>query len=172
MSLSYTHALFDTCIPKERITSRFLLGTVLFLWIMSLLGIEAVAYHRNNRVKCTFTTYSEISISYKWLLISDFLMDLSSFFLIFSGLEFIWAQAPSTMKGLILGLVYTHSWVWDLCCIPYCFLHLHSRSLPVHVSWKHTKLTCGILYFLMEGVIIFLVLIVLSVLIKRYMKKI
>ena len=164
------HPLFHTCIPKVRITSRFLLGTVLlFLWIMSLLGIEAVTYHRNNGVKCTFTTYFEIRISYKWLLTSGFLMGLSSFFLITSGLEFIWAQAPSTMKGLVLGLAYTFLGLGT--SLHTLLLSPFALKMPVPVSWKHTKLSCRIWYFLIEGVIILLVLILLSVLIKRCKKK-
>ena len=172
------HPLLYRCLPKMRITSKFLFSTsCFFLWIKSLLAIEIVAYHQQTMTsnytsfsRCVFTKKPDINISYKWLFISHFTSGLSQFLLTSSAFEFIWAQAPSSMKGLILGFGYSFV---GLCTLlhtalasPFIF-----KKIAQHVSWEHAPLTCEIWYFLMEGVIVLVVLIVLSVLVKRYNKQ-
>ena len=40
-----------------------------------------------------------------------------------------------------------------------------------HIPWDHAPLTCRMWYFLIEGVIILVVLIVTGVLVKKYKKR-
>lgn len=171
------HPLLHRCLPKLSITSKFVIATVLFMaWIISMLAIEIVTYHDklkhgNNTAKCTFTERHEIyTMSYKWLLFSNIMRGLSHFLLISSGLEFIWAYAPLTMKGLLLGLAYMFFGLNTLLHTAIAWPFLFKK--PAFIQWsKHAPLTCGIWYFLIEGVIMF-VLIVISVLaIKRYKRR-
>ena len=160
-------------LPKGSIANKFLVGTVLFLlWILSLLAIEATAYNKqlklkNSSVKCIFgEDYPEVEIDRKWLLIPDVMSGASCLLLVVTALEFIWAQAPSTMKGLMFGTGYAILGLNTLlqCVIAFPFL-FKIRAIDWH------PLTCGIWYVVMEGTIILAVLIVMSVVIKRYKKR-
>ena len=171
------HPLFTRCLPTISITNRFLFGAVsLLILVVSLLVIEAIASKQewqqlsNNITKnCIFTASPKVQIHFntEWLVIPGFMGGLSNLLLILSALEFIWSQAPMTMKGLALGCMYAllglsvmlHSTITS----PFVFM--------THIQWKHSPLTCGTWYFLIEGVIILVVLIVIGVLVKRYKKR-
>ena len=171
------HPMFYRCLPKMHTTSKFLLGTgCFFLWILSMLAIEIVVYHqkmmtnnhRNTSFRCIFVEkHDSTNISYKWLLIPSFTSGLSQFFLTCSAFEFIWAQAPSTMKGPILGFGYSFVGLSTLLhtalASPFVF-----KRIAHHIPWEHAPLTCDIWYFLLEGMIILVILIVISVTVKRY----
>ena len=175
------HPLFYRCLPKLRIASTFLLGMVIFLlWILSLLAIEIAVYHQQLQsvtvndnhtvtsvIRCAFIHTARVNISYRWWFIPSFLDGLSHFILLSSALQFVWAQTPSNMKGLMLGLVYMFLGLSTLIHTglgsPFIF-HIFAH----HVPWKRAPLTCEIWYFLLEGVIILVVLIVSSVLVRKY----
>ena len=166
------HPLFSRCLPRVSIMNMFLLGTIMtFMWIMSLLTIETIACQDQlYSGKCVFTDESSrVNMNYRWLLIPESMCGLSSFCIILSALEFMWSQAPSTMKGMILGFGYTFLGLSALLhtaiASPFIF------RKPVTVSWENIKLTCGIWYFLMEGMITLVVLIVITVLLQRYKKR-
>ena len=171
----FIHPFFHRCLPKGSILSKFLLGTVLFiLWILSLLTIEAVAFHKqlslsNSSHQCIF--YDEnpkVKIDRKLLLIPDIISGASCLLLVTMALEFIWAQTPSTMKGLMFGTVYAilglNTLLQSAIALPFLFIDKLSA-----VNWH--PLTCGIWYFIMEATILFTVLIVIAVIIKRYRKR-
>ena len=169
------HPFFYKYLPRVSIMTTFLCGTVFFfLLIISLLAIESIAYHNeimlNHTAVCIFIDGPQASINHMWLFIPGFLSGLSSLLLLLSGFEFIWSQAPSTMKGMIFGLAYAFLGLYTLLhtaiSSPFVF-----KEHVVRVPWEHAHLTCGVWYFIMEGVIILTILIVISVLVKQYKKK-
>ena len=91
------------------ITNKFLFRTAsLLMWIISLLVIERASYQEgwkssNLTRNCIITG---VHINSNWMLIPSFMSGLSNFLLILSALEFIWSQAPMSMKGFALGCMY------------------------------------------------------------------
>ena len=171
------HPLFYRCLPKLRITTRCLLAVVmLFLWILSLLALDVAVYsydQQNNTLhNCIFLDENNIriTISYKWLFIPSFLDALSHFLLVSSALEYIWAQTPSTMKGLMLGFAYT---LFGLSALVHAALvfPFFNKKMAERVQWQHTPLRCEVWYFILEGVIILVVLVLTTTLIKTHNKQ-
>ena len=163
------HPMFFRCIPTLSIANKFVLGTTLtLLWIMSLLLMESVSYHNGlYHSKCIFTEIQHFEISYKWFIIPKMINGFASLFLILSSFEFVWSQAPSTMKGMIFGFGYSFL---GLCIL----LHTAIASPFIFhnsIQWTNTKLTCAIWYFLMDGLIILVALIFIIILIQRYKKR-
>ena len=174
------HPLFYRCLPKVRITSKFMLATVVFLlWILSLLALDIGIYLKQKTIdsnqtstsgslpKCIFVDKPDIIISHTLQLIPSFLDGLSHFLLASSALEYIWAQTPSTMKGLMLGFGYMFlglsTLIHTAVSFPFFYINLAKR-----IPWLHTRLTCEIWYFLLEAVIILAALIMTGILVKKH----
>ena len=170
------YPFFHRCLPKISIMTTFLYGTVfLFLLIISLLGIEIAAYisqlNFNDTTRCIYIDdqYSlPLGISNTWMLIPGFLSGLSLLLLVISGFEFIWSQAPSTMKGMILGLAYAFLGLYTLVHAAISSPFVFKSDL---IKWKHTLLTCRIWYFLVEGAVVLIVLIIISTLVRLHKLK-
>jgi peptide/histidine transporter 3/4 len=166
------YPIFHRCLPRLKITNRFLLGIVLFLLrILALIGIEIAVYRTKPNVsKCIFThgLDSEVNVNYyKWLLLPGLSSGLSTFLFILSAIEFIWAQTPYFMTGLVFGIAYAFLAL-------YVFIHLAIGSPFLfidRVHWKHYPLTCGIWYFTMQAVIAVVALIVGLIAFKKYKER-
>ena len=163
--------LFSRCMPRLSTTSIFLLGAILtVLWIISLLIMESVAYQAGlYHGKCVFTESSKLLLDYKWFLLPKSIHGIASLLLILSSFKFIWSQAPLTMKGIMFGFGYFFLGLSAL-------LHTATASLfifdwPVTVSWDHAKLTCGIWYHLMEGLITLVAVVLITVVVQIYKKR-
>ena len=150
----------------------FLLGAVLtVLWIVSLLIMESIAYKAGlYRGKCLFTEASpKLHLDYKWFLPPKSIHGIASLLFILSSFKFIWSQAPLTMKGIMFGFGYFFLGLSAL-------LHTAISSLfifngPVTVSWDHAKLTCGIWYYAMEGLITLVAIVFITIAIHIYKKR-
>ena len=164
------YPLFHKCLPRLRITSQFLLGIVLFLFrILALIGIETgIHYTTQNMTKCIFTqgldSDSNVEISYKWLLIPGFTGGLSTFLFLLSAIQFVWAQTPYFMTGLVFGIMYAFLALYILIHLAIGSPFLFIDSVP----WDHYPLTCGIWYFVMQAVIVLVALIVGFIAVKKY----
>lgn len=169
------YPLCNRCLPQISITKKFLLGIVFFLLrIISLLSIEIVAFteqlnSKNTTVTCIFTAEHKetIHIGYKWLLIPGFMSALSSLLFLLSAFEFIWAQTPYSMTGLVLGIMYAFLGLNTSLQVALASPFLFVTGIP----WKSIPLTCGIWYFIMQSIIVFVVLIVGMVMFKRYKRR-
>lgn len=170
------YPLHIRCFAKIKITSRFLLGTVLFLLhILALLMIEiTTSYYgetksNTNSTKCIFTAddKNEMTlVNYKWLLAPGFMRGLSIFLFFTSGIEFIWAQTPYYMTGLALGTMYAflglNTTIQALIASPFLFFK---------IPWKNVPLTCGIWYFLLQGALMAIFLIVGIITVSKYKRR-
>lgn len=170
------HPLFYRCLPKISIMNTFLCGAaLLFLLIISLLVIEIAVYHNqlnfNETTQCIFINdlYPHpLSISHNWIFIPGFLGGLSILLLVISGFEFIWSQTPSTMKGMVFGLAYAFLGLYTLIHTAISLPFMFKSHL---IKWEHALLTCGIWYFLLEGAVVLIVLIIISTLVKLHKLK-
>ena len=178
------HPLFYRCLPRIRIMTTYWLGTAMFLlWLLSLLAFEIVVYHQHllqetvssnhtvsQQVGCAFEEQPDIHVhfSHMWWYIPSFLCGISTFTLHSSVLQFIWAQTPSNMKGLMLGLGFLFLGFSSFVHYGISSPFVGRRLLHFKVSRGHGPLLCEIWYFLLEAVIIFVMLIVIGVLVRKY----
>lgn len=167
--------LFYSCIPKVNITTKFIISSVLYLIrIVAFLGVESASYQnqiQTNAAKVTrcYTLQNShhniiTNVDSKWIVVPEIINGLSLFILILAGMEFICAQAPFNMKGLLFGITYT---IFGCCSL------LHSGLLvPFHYVddkvWKKVPLTCGIWYFLIQAVLVLVCFVLMGVVIRRY----
>ena len=171
----FIYPFFNNYLPKISIAKKFLLGTVLFLVrILSLLSIEIVTFtdvwdSKNSTKTCVFTTEGKktINISGKWLFIPGVMSAFSSLLFLLSGFEFIWAQAPTSMTGLLFGIGYAFLSLNTIFQAALASPFLFVTSVP----WQHIPLTCGIWYFTMQSLVVILVLASVGILIKKYKRR-
>ena len=167
--------LLSDFIPRVSITGMFSLGAfATSLWIISLLIMDIVA-HEDNMYSgsCIFTesdaSKHNFSIDFKWFLVPKSFQGIVSALLILSFLKFVWSQSPVTMKGMILGFGYfflgLSSLIHTVIASPFIF------RKPVTVSWEHVKLSCGIWYLLMEGVISIIAIFLIFIIVRQYKKR-
>ena len=170
--------LFHRVFPNSSILGKFIFASGLFvLWIVSLLAIEAVAAYNGSTTgnssvlaqECIFKQTShdpDFKIGRMWFLIPDIFSGISCFLLVLTGIEFIWAQTPSSMKGLMFGCAYTllgfNTLIQTIIAYPFLF---SVREIDWH------PLTCGVWYFLMEGALILVALLIIAVVVKKYKKR-
>ena len=113
------YPLFNRCIPNISTLGLGLISVVFsLLRVLAFLGIEIGAFleqpnHNNNITtiaetkSCLYSSGSpQIQFSSLWVLILGSTEGLYSLLLILSGYQFMWAQAPSSMKGLVIGMMY------------------------------------------------------------------
>ena len=168
------HPLFHSCIPRISITIKFLFSIFLFLAaVMALLGIESASYllERGNHTafKCVFqtdSTHPEINVDVHWVIVPNILNGVSIFVYILSAIEFICAQAPFNMKGLVLGIACA---LFGLGALIHA--SISEAFTGKHAVWEKAPLTCGIWYLMMEGVVALIGFIVVVVIIKMYKRR-
>lgn len=165
--------LFSSCMPRLSTVNVFLLGAVLIvLWIVSLLMMESVAYQAGlYHGKCLFTDSetSKLQLDDKWFLLPKLIHSIASLLFILSSFKFIWSQAPLTMKGIMFGFGYFFLGLSALLHIASASLFIFDR--PVAVSWDHAKLTCGIWFYLMEGLIALVAVVLITIVVQIYKKR-
>ena len=85
------------------------------------------------------------------------------FLSILSAIEFVCAQAPYNMKGLMLGIAYIligiGSLIQTAISTPFFYKQL---------EWEKVPLTCGIWYFMLQGAIVIVGFVVAVAMIKQY----
>ena len=95
-----------TCCIKFSIIARFLLGIfVTILYELHLLGIELVATQTSDLHNSTCFYYvNDETVSRYWLILPKVIYGIATYIVLTSTLEFIAAQAPYSMRGLLLGI--------------------------------------------------------------------
>ena len=180
--MSVVHPLFHTCIPRVSITIKFLFSVLMFFAaVLTLLGIESISYIFERKLNesqnitlnnCVYDTrtdyaYSENVIDAHWIILANVLNGLSIFVYVLSGIEFICAQAPFNMKGLVIGIGYA---LFGLCALVH--LSISDAFTKKYALWKNAPLTCGIWFFMMEGIIILTGFFTLVVIVKMYKRRV
>ena len=172
----FIYPLFYRCFPTVHTANLFLFGVFLsFLRILCFLGIEIGAYseqtgHSINASmlpiapkSCRHDNTVKIEFSSLWIIVIGSLEGLYMLLFIVSGYLFLWAWAPSSMKGLIfgmtLGFLGLNVMFQSAISAPFLF-----ADLP----WHRVPLSCGIWYFMMQAVITIVVFVMLHFIARRY----
>ena len=153
---------------------KFMIG--LFFALMSVIGYFSleVAGHVKLQADTTNATCllekdsnsPTLPIDFKWIVIPECLRSFSSFFMITSAIQFICAQSPYSMKGLIAGIAYSF--------LGLSYLISYIVLIPItHAAhkWPPTKYGCGTWYLLSASIILLLMFILAYILIWKYKKR-
>ena len=181
------YSLLRRCVP--RIFSRVLLGgvllflTVLYMLVIDLIGhlklnrngLGVDGYYSNNgngtltycmfQINVSSDDVTALDLPWGVHVIPNFLISLSPMLITTSAFEFISAQSPHSMKGLLVGLLFAIKGLFQLSS---AFLLL-PFSLPHYwATIGQNTLNCGFGYFVIIIVLAFTGLVVFLAVVKRY----
>ena len=139
-------------------------GTGLFLCLVSSLAslsINTIEHLHSNASQCDFgsaATHTS-SVPLYWVLIVDLVNGLGVNMVCCTGLEFVMAQTPNRMRGILMGL--------SIAVLGFSMLTgvLLARLFELFIS---ATPSCGFYYYLVVSLLILLVLLLFVVLAKRY----
>ena len=143
--------------------------------VLTLMAYNVISRHNslqmngpNVTIPCLFETQStegvlNKSFNYKWITVPDFLLLISLTMLYIGLVEFISAQVPFFMKGLMIGITYCSFSYLGLCG----WLHLYHSS----VFWGTGTLSCGFWYILLLTIVNLGILFLILVILTRWYKK-
>ena len=177
------------CIKFKNLFTRIKIGVILcLLGVITLLTIDTIGHviqhrdvsfnHTYNQSQCVFQSYmlnnTEIeypALNMHWsvLIPSNLLLGIGPILVITTILEFISAQSPQSMKGLLIGVFFA---------IRGLFQFLNSVVI-IPLSLKHPWASggmlesppvtnCGFVYLIFTSVVGFIGLILLSIVAKKY----
>ena len=168
------YPLCNKCIPNISTMGIALISIFLsFLRVLIFLGIEVGAFldqpsHNVTDIigvkSCLYSGSSEIQFSSLWVLTLGLMEGLYALLLLLSGYKFMWAQAPSSMKGLVIGMMYAclglNAVLQSAISAPFLFIQ--------RTPWSKAPLTCGIWYYTIQAGIGLAILAVFVLLVKGY----
>ena len=158
------YPFFRNYIPRT--TVRIGLGMfVVLIGLSSLLTLDAVAHSVTEENVCMFYTGIPIPRSPWYLIPVIVIMTVGELLVILPILEFVCAQAPYSMRGLMIGIVFM---VYGV------YVALGSALLAVFsggMKGKHILPSCGTWYFLTVILIGCVGTVLYIIAAKRYKKR-
>ena len=166
------YPLFYRCMTKIESLHRVLTAMLLELIRVVVLMVYNVVSRQNfigennmnETVGCLFQASHGIlhnSFSSQLIVLPDFISSLSLLMIYSGGVEFLSAQVPYSMKGLMIGMLYylilLSIGAWTVITIPF---HQYSSL------WATGVISCGFWFLLLAGVLqtmIFLTLLMFKV---------
>ena len=153
--------LFYKCIPK--MLTKVAIGTIiLFLSIVAYFGLDTYArVHADDTIDCLLGNETVIlPLDYKWQILPQSLYALGDVIMQIFSLEFVAAQTPQKMKGLTIGLWYS---LYGLG-----LLMGYNFNYPFQSIKSSSWLSCDFYYYLTEIVLALAIIMLFSLLAKRY----
>ena len=165
-------------IGRRSILIKFNLG--LFIALVKLIGelcLEVVGHIKFNvnatNITCllasnevNYSPSNSLPLDYKWLMIPNTIYGISVYLMLTSALQFICAQSPYSMKGLIFGLMYgfigLSFGISSLVLLP---------LVSTAHKWLSSRNGCGVWYLLSASIILLLIFLLSSLLSWRYKKR-
>ena len=178
----FIFSVLNRKLPK--IFTRLLLGIILnLLGVISMLVIDVVGHSSNNveatnitEPRCMFQVtrhnyrleYQPINMHWSVLIPPSVFLGIGPLIITTTTLEFISAQSPHSMKGLLVGVSFAIEGFFQLLG--------YSITLPLSLSrpWTrigeaiHSTLSCGSVYFLFTCMVGLIGLVLFLVASKRY----
>ena len=113
---------------------------------------------------CQITSYFVISPHF---LIIQFSLNAIGYMLLYIAIyEFICAQSPHSMKGLLIGTHFAIKGIFQLLGVLIVY-----TPITVGCDYRHKFPICGFVYFLVNTVVAFIGLIVFVIVARRYKKR-
>ena len=161
------------------IAKKMIAGAVILIASnVSLLVLEIASHTYTQRVApkmsipCLFLASSSdvlanrtLSVGYVWLLVPNMMDGLALYVVVKAAIEFLCAQSPYPMKGLLIGITYAMS---GLSILLAGILKQPIRQLFKH---SHSAYSCGMWYFSSTLLLSIFSLAVIVVLIRWYSRR-
>ena len=112
------------------------------------------------------STWNSLPLDHKWIILPVLVRTFSYFFILSGGMQFICAQSPYSMKGLITGLGYA---LFGLS-IAMIYLVLLPITYTVH-KWPPNRYGCGTWYLLAASIVFLLAFMIAVIISQRYKKR-
>ena len=170
---SVIHPIFHRLIPNVKIPYKICMGALLHLSRQVLL-LALVTYARhsfidsetfgNSTLQCLFHEppgFLQTRLDNRWNILSGFLSNMGDAMYLISFLEYLCAQVPYSMKGIVAGLFFVSVGLF----VP-IFSSVHFVFESTHITnWGTGVISCGFWYFvtkiclLLATIIIFIIYI-------------
>ena len=152
----------------------------LFLALISIIGYFSLEIAGHIKLDANITnvtcllkikendpsTRNFLPLDYKWIMFPGLLRVFSYFFMISGLVQFICAQSPYSMKGLITGLVYA------LFGLSIAIIHLLLLPITYTVhKWPPNRYGCGTWYLLAASIVILLAFMIAVIISRRYKRR-
>ncbi len=170
------HNLVPSMMVRVGIGTLFIIASLLAQLALDTIGHlhsnanSASSYLNDTNVStstCIFTDGSvDLEISYLWTILPGTLLALGRVTYFTAIYEFVFAQAPYSMKGLFIGLIYGMQGFFQLITLTF--------DLPFLLGAADNSLafpTCGFFYFLMNIVVTAVALLWYSCVAWKYKKR-
>ena len=128
------------------------------------LTVDTIEHLHSNNTQCMFSdivhgSAVSLPIPLYWQLISDFVAGVGQVIVLCSSLEFIMAQSPNTMRGVMMGLAIVLLGFGSL-------VHYGLEQVLAHFS--NATPSCGFYYYLVLSILLILSLVLFTIAAKRY----
>ena len=129
------------------------------------LTVDTIEHLHSNNTQCMFIDTSHgsansLTIPLYWLLISASVTEVGRTLVLCSSLEFIMAQSPNTMRGVMMGLTSAFYGIGYL-------VHYGLKRVLARFSNTATP-SCGFYYYLVLSILLILSLVLFTIAAKRY----
>ena len=172
------HPTLNKCFSRIKLHWKFVVGVIMQVAkFISLMLIQVVARYNyyfqvnsgqneTNIVGCMFNESRSAlssSLDYRWTAIPTFFHSISMALIFIGGFEFLCAQVPYSMKGLIFGTTYGLGAISTAFGLSLSFLFKENV-----ITWSTGVISCGFWYFLQVLVIITVMSCLASLILKWY----
>ena len=168
------------CIKRISFKIKFFAGMVFIL--VAVINYSTLSgyghYHTNsslvnnsicilNSSNVSIDESNKLSLRYEWFIFPSAPYSIGIFLMLTSGGEFICAQSPSSMKGLLFGMVYgiiglgifiNFTWFYPL------------QIFLKEKSFSSNSLGCGSIYFMCAGIVLLAICTGIYVSVRCYKK--
>ena len=166
-----------------RIFARLIFGMFLLLiGVLSILISDVTSHaqyeHKDNKSLCLFDIEvgknysvqpSTLDMHWAVLIPANIFLGIGPYLVTTTTFEFISAQSPNAMKGLIIGVFYTIRGFFSLICslllIPFSLKGIWSSS---HMKEHPPVTNCGFGYFSFICIVALIGLVLFSIVAKNY----
>ena len=164
------HPIFHQLIPNVKILYKACIGTLLYL-SRNVLLLTLVTYARhsfidsetsgNSTLQCLFHKppgFLQTRLDNRWYILSGFLCSIGDVMYLISSLEYLCAQVPYSMKGIVAGSFFACVGLF----LP-IFSSVHFVFKSTDFTWGTGLISCGFWYFvtiicsLLATIIIFII---------------
>ena len=175
----FMYPILQRCIPRTESLQKVLIGmTLQVLRLLTLIIYDVVSRYNfmhtngpNATIPCLLSTKNlkenmlKDSLDYNLIALPDFINSVSLVMLCIGAVEFVCAQTPSFMKGLMAGTVYFSMFIFS---VAFFVLSIPFKiNLPI---WSTRTISCefwyAVLLFIIEICIVFF-LTILNVYYKK-----
>ena len=119
----FIYPLFQRCLPSIPSHRKIVIGLILLIIRYIMLVIFVIFSHKhyliidkftNNTLLCVFDNDSTITYDFRFYAIPDVISSASFIMFNVGAIEFLCAQIPYSMKGMLIGLYYCLLFVFIL----------------------------------------------------------